>query len=97
MENTDLIKVVRDVRIRNIGDEVFLLPLGTAGSTFYKMNQSGEMVMCLLMSYPLNTGVPYETLLHHMKSTYPAVDESTLKCDLEAFVIQLKEVGLIEI
>ena len=85
--------LVPGFQLRLIGNEYLAVPSGAAASRFNGLMMLNETGAFLLRSMQEETD--RETLLRRLAEEYEAPEEQ-LRADLEAFLSQMREAGLLE-
>lgn len=95
-----VLKLTCQIRIRKIGDGTFLLPItntSVASSSFYKINEVGELIVKKLHSVASTGGLIFEDLVVYVSEHVVGVNPDILKADIESFIVQLSTYGFIEV
>ena len=95
-----VIKLTCEIRIRKIGDGIFLLPITNASvssGSFYKITEIGELIVKKLYSVPASDGVIFEDLMAYISEYAIGVNRDILKADIASFIVQLSCYGFTEV
>lgn len=96
-----VITLICQIRIRKIGDSTFLLPItntSVVSSSFYKINEVGELVVKKLDSATAITGgIILEELTAYISEYVPSVNHDILMADISSFIVQLSNYGFVEV
>ena len=86
-------RLVPGFQLRLIGDEYLAVPSGAAAARFNGLMMLNDTGAFLVRSMQEDTD--RETLLRRLREEYEAPEE-LLRADLEAFLTQMREAGLLE-